>query len=103
MKILNKVDTIDEMRYYLYDTDLEGRDCLTYLFEYSIEEFMGHELISRLIKEVWDSPYKVSGTIFNASSLHMMTLQWRHNKFDVEKKKRFYKNPEICKINCHRF
>lgn len=94
------------MRQYVYDGDLDGRDLLTFIYEYKIKELLIHPLISALVKEIWNSPYKITGHIFNASSIHVMTLEWRHNKYDMEQALRFYKWPEkdaIKSINSHWF
>jgi hypothetical protein len=92
-KILDEIDSLDEMKNYLYDKDLDGRDCLTFIWEHDIRDFMVNPLVAKLVHEIWDSPYKVSGTLFNASSLHEMTFFWRHNKTDIESDRRFYKLP----------
>jgi len=104
LKILNKISSLDEMRQYVNDGDLDGRDCLTFIWEYKIKELLMHPLVSQLVKEIWNSPYKITGHIFNASSIHTLTLEWRHNKYDMEQAVRFYKWPErdvIRSINSH--
>lgn len=106
LKILSKITSLDEMRQYVYDGDLDGRDLLTFIWEYKIKELLTPPLISALVKEIWNSPYKITGHIFNASSIHVMTLEWRHNKYDMEQALRFYKWPEkdvIKSINSHWF
>lgn len=55
LKILNKITSLDEMRQYIYDSDLDGRDLLTYIWEFQINEFLVQPLISTLVKEIWNS------------------------------------------------
>jgi len=63
-KYMAKVHGESEMRYLLLEKDIEERDALDLITNYSIFAFLQSQYAENVVKEIWRSPYAMNDTIF---------------------------------------
>ena len=95
---MNDVTTIEEMRFLLLTQDLDYRDALTYICDYSILELIEVPLAAEVASEFWNSKYNIRGLPFIVSSNHNLLWNFNHTRYDVEKQLRFYNKKDLRKV-----
>lgn len=100
---LEDIKTIEEVRHLLLSQDLDYRDSLTYISEYSILELLQIPLVSEVADEIWKSRYNLRGSIFIASTNHNLLFGFNHTRYDLEGRSRFYMQKDIKAYGCHSF
>lgn len=100
---MKDVTTIEEMRFLLLTQDLDYRDALVYICEYSILELIEVPLAAEVASEFWNSKYNIRGLPFIVSTNHNLLFNFNHTRFDMEGKMRFYKKKDLRKIGCHEY
>lgn len=100
---MEDVTTIEEMRFLLLTQDLDYRDALVYICEYSILELIKVPLAAEVASEFWNSRYNIRGLPFIVSTNHNLLFNYNHTQYDMEGKMRFYKKKDLRKIGCHEY
>ncbi|CAI2363473.1 unnamed protein product [Moneuplotes crassus] len=103
LSYMEDVTTIEEMRFLLLTQDLDYRDALTYICEYSILELLEVPLAAEVAGEFWNSKYNIRGLPCIVSTNHNLLFNFNHTRFDMESQMRFYNRKDLRKIGCHEY
>ena len=71
-----RVDSEYEMKYLLLEKDFEFRDSLDMITKHKIVEFLESQLAENVVREIWRSAYSTGGSLFSASTNHMLTFRF---------------------------
>lgn len=86
---IERVDNEEEMAYLLLEKDIDFRDSLNMIYDYSIIELLQNPYAQKIVRNIWDSKFNVNSTIFAASSAHQLVFNYDHCRYDLEKRLRF--------------
>ena len=86
---MDRVENEEEMEYLLLEKDMDFRDSLNIIYDYEIVEFLQNPFAQKIVNNIWISKFNVSGSIFEASTVHNLLFNYSHCRYDMEKMLRF--------------
>ncbi|MDR3547013.1 MAG: ion transporter [Candidatus Pacebacteria bacterium] len=87
LSIMGEIKFDRQIKFVLFDKDLEGRDVLSLILKYNLIDFFNHPLFERISNEVWNGPCQFTrNPLAPTSTLLRLASQSLTDKQDAELK-----------------
>ncbi len=83
--LLEEVNMDQQMKFILFDKDLDDRDVIGLILQYHLVDFLSNTMIEKIANEVWNGPYDLSHNPLAATSVvWKLVTSHTHSEVDYE-------------------